>query len=98
MGFCTSQIPWTFNWKYRHSWVKSVLWPIIAHLSKQTHNTSPLFSVVVGVGVGSSGNGAVDASVLIFSVVVRVGVGYAGNGSIDASAVIYQRIQCNNHP
>ena len=44
---------------------------------------------MVGVGVGSSGNGAVDASVLIFSVVVRVGVGYAGNGDVDASVLLF---------
>ena len=42
---------------------------------------------MVGVGVGSAGNGDVDAYVLLFSVVVKVGIGSAGNGTINDSAV-----------
>ena len=87
MGFCTSQIPWIFNWQYRNLWVDIAIWPSIAHLSKQVHNISPLFSVVVGVGVVSVGNGDVESSVILFSVVVICSVGSAGNSAVNASAV-----------
>ena len=42
---------------------------------------------MVGVGVGSAGNGCVDTSVLLFSFVVRVGVGSEDNDDVDDSLV-----------
>ena len=67
--------------------MESAIWPIIAHLSKQARNTSPLFSVLVGAGVGSAGNGSIEAFVLIFSVVVGVVSGSAGTGAVDSSVL-----------